>query len=376
MKKYTWDLLELRNKIITLEKLYKQKTNTQEKELIEITISIYKNMIDLVINNNKQTNELMTDDISYIDLNDLINQQIEEYQLNNKSVLDIILQSYIPFINTYKGFNDISDVSIAITNQDIISIANDFSNKMLPDDIKKEFNNTLNNNSHIHIQSSKQNSVYSGTTIFEPIFNEKYIFISRNNTLIDIVTLPHEIFHYIFNNTDVGITLEYNMHYTTEIEGSFANILFGEYFYNNSIDCKNYFNKYFLESYHDTITQIVVRNSFLNSIKDNKKFRMNKFNKELSYWEMIPFDNENEIINYLNVPLDVNMKYTLGYLAAIDLYYIYQNDPELAFYLLKNIRFIKRENDIANLFRKNHLTFMDDGYENLKKYTKKIERQN
>ena len=73
-------------------------------------------------------------------------------------------------------------------------------------------------------------------------------------------------------------------------------------------------------------------------------------------------------------PLEVNLKYSLGYLVAIDLYYIYKRDPELAFYLLKNLKFIKQENDIASMLRRNHITFMDDGYENLKKYIKEIER--
>ena len=103
---------------------------------------------------------------------------------------------------------------------------------------------------------------------------------------------------------------------------------------------------------------------------------MNKLNKQLNYFQIDTINEEADIIDYLTTPLDVNIKYALSYLVAIDLYYIYLKDPEFAFYLLKNIRFIKQENDLFSLFRRNHITFMDDNYLNFKKYVKKIERQN
>lgn len=102
---------------------------------------------------------------------------------------------------------------------------------------------------------------------------------------------------------------------------------------------------------------------------------MHKFNKSLEYWGLVPFVDKEEILDYLVDPLDINIKYILGYLIGIDLYYIYEKDPEFAFYLLKNTRYMKCEDDVIGLLRRNHITFMDDEFENLKKYIKKIERQ-
>lgn len=196
-----------------------------------------------------------------------------------------------------------------------------------------------------------------------------------DNHLMDIIKLPHELFHYVFCDCDVFTSCNYSTYYLSEIEGSFANILFGDYYYKQATVNPNFFNLNFLKLYNDHIEAIVTNNALLDSISNNK-IRMNKLNKYLNYFDLSTFQNPTEIVDYLSTPLEILIKYAFGYLIAIDLYTMYQNDPEFSFYLLKNLKFIKRENDIIHLLRNNHITFMDNGYENLKKYTKKIERQN
>jgi len=62
-------------------------------------------------------------------------------------------------------------------------------------------------------------------------------------------------------------------------------------------------------------------------------------------------------------------KYTLSYLTSLDLEKIYESDPEYAFYLMKKIRNNKTENIFGNL-KENGITFMSDGYQNLKRKVK------
>ena len=117
---------------------------------------------------------------------------------------------------------------------------------------------------------------------------------------------------------------------------------------------------------------LAIRNQLLDSIKNNKTIRLNKMNKFMCYYNINKFEKTEEINEYLETPQEIIMKYALSYLTALDLYYIYLNDRDFAFYLLKNIKFVKEEDDIINLLRRNHITFMDDGYENYKKYVKKL----
>jgi len=376
MKKYKWDLYRIRNNIEILQNLYNNETDAEKQIIISEFIEMYKNMISLISKNKSSNNELLNDCLSYDSMIDLIEEQINSYQINDINIINMILKSYLPFREVYNGDYILKNPTIISTNEDLVNVANDFFIKMTPNNISKKFIELIENNSNsINFSYTKRNDNYAGITLFDSILNKKYIYISKTNKLIDLVTLPHEAFHYLFNDNNVYLVNDYNTYYTTEIEGGFANILFGDYFYNNSIENKNFFNQYFLEVYHSGISEIVIKNSFLDSIKNNKKIRMNKFNKTLDVFELIPFTDEIELVEYMDNPLEINLKYSLGYLVAIDLYYIYKKDPELAFYLLKNLKFIKQENNITSMLRRNHITFMDDGYENLKKYIKKIERQ-
>lgn len=374
MFKYKWDLYELKNNIEVLQKLYENETNKDNKSVILEYIEMYQYML-MLVSKSKVGNKILNDDLEYEDIDSLIDEQIFSYQNNDLNIVNMVLQSYLPFKDVYFTNYSLNNIPLIATNQDLVDVTNDFFKKMLPNSLIKEFQEGIKNNHSIQFSYTKKNDNYSGVTLFDSVLKKKYIYISRTNMLVDLVVLPHEAFHYFLNDYDVYIMTKYNMYYTTEIEGGFANILFGDYFYNYSSENKNYFNQYFLEVFHDGISQLVVKNSFLDAIKDNQKLRMNKFNKTLSIFDLMPFTDTQEILEYFTDPLEINIKYTLGYLAAIDLYYIYQKDPELAFYLLKNIKFIKQEHDVINALRRNHITFMDDGYENLKKYVKKIERQ-
>ena len=376
MARYGWNLYELRSRLLFLKNIYDAEKDEGKREVIFSSIQEYQKMINMAIKRTSDNHSILNDNLEYQDFNSLIQEQIISYQTNDSSIINTVLQSYLPFKESYTSQFDLDNIYIVSTNDQLMTISDEFISKMIPASVRKSIFDIDGFKKNIQFSYSKYNDCYSGMTIFEPIFDEKYIYISRTNMLIDLVTLPHELFHYVFNDSDVGEMNDYNMYYTCEIEGGFANILFSDYFYNNAYQYNNYFSGYFLEVFHSGISEMVVRNAFVSSVRKNGNFRMNKFNKELSWWGIIPFTDKDEIVDYLVDPLDKNLKYTLGYLVGIDLYYIYQRDPEFAFYLLKNIRYMRHENDVLGLLRKNHITFMDDGYENLKKYVKKIERQN
>lgn len=374
MKKYQWNIYELRKNINILTNLYELELDENKKSIILLHINIYKDMINSIFKRNINITNFLEEPNEYDNIEDLINELIDSYLDSDHNIINSILQSYDPLRSLHNPQVE-ETIPISATNDMLISINLDFIETMVPTSIKKDFITTINK-APIQITYNKNNSSYSGVTIYDEILRNKYIYLERHNDLMDITVLPHESFHYYFNDFNIAEASISNIIHTSEIEGNFANILFGDYFYKKAEEDKNIINMNFLNIYDDCVTELIFNTSLLDSLNKDKKIRMNKLNKQLNYFQIDTINEEADIIDYLTTPLDVNIKYALSYLVAIDLYYIYLKDPEFAFYLLKNIRFIKQENDLFSLFRRNHITFMDDNYLNFKKYVKKIERQN
>ena len=245
----------------------------------------------------------------------------------------------------------------------------------------KEMQNTavkiFNPNNHILNISNHSKSNVRGILSTDYFNNKKYIGLCRNNDTLDLSNMIHEMFHYIF--TDVrSFNLNSGKNYwiTTEIESKFGNLLFAEYFSslkktNENINL-NVFREYELALYKDMIEILYIRDSIIGSLSNKKKIRFNKLNKMLEGYHSYQFTNSEQLIPYFQEEEKELMVYSLGYLVALDLLNIYKKDREFAFYLLKNIKYNISEDNILSLLNRNHITFMEDDYANLKKYIKEI----
>lgn len=375
--RYQWDLFEIKRKLQILASDYQLAEKEEEKEKILSFISMYEEILRLVKKKKDDENDLLDDSVQYQDFQNFISGQVSSFQSNDTSILNLILQSYLPFKKYYKTNNFPQDIKISVTDDEVVSVAKDFLNQYVPASSRKKIDPIFDKTAKLlQMSYSTSTATASGLTMIDTYFQEKYIYIARQNKLLDLATLPHEAFHYLITDFNIDKMENYNTYYLQEVEGNFADILFADYFYQNAFEFKNYFNQFRLQIYSTEISDLVINNVFIDALTRKSRFRINKFNKALEVYDMIPFQDKEEIINYMTMPMDINMKYALGYLVAIDLFYIYQKDPEFSFYLLKNIPYMKEENNIIGILRRNHITFMDDGYENLKKYVKKIERQN
>lgn len=371
MNRYKWNFKELRDNRNKIVAIYSESSEEEKKNILPI-IEIYNNMLKFA-RKKQENNEVFDDSFQGLSTMDLIYEVRHSYIKKNLNILDILLQGYTTVNENYIDDNN-PDKKMICDNNQIINITKDYFKKMTPDDINKQFLNEINtNNSFLNFNYVKDYGEYGGVTIFDSLLNKKYINVSRANYLFDLITLPHEMFHYLFNDTNVSAFGNYNTYYLTEVEGSFSNILFGEYFKENSEYNKLFFIKRFINNFQGEMDDLAIRNQLLDSIKNNKTIRLNKMNKFMYYYNINKFEKTEEINEYLETPQEIVMKYALSYLTAIDLYYIYLKDKDFAFYLLKNIKFVKEDDDIINLLRRNHITFMDDEYENYKKYVKKLE---
>lgn len=365
--RYKWDLEKLRYRRKILEEIARHTEDENVKYNAFEQANIYTEMLKTA---RKKSTSMDNLDSTFQDLNinELLEEVMKSYSPHNLPFINILLQSFFT-INNYNHTREEDNICVA-TNQELVNITRDFFEKKTPNYIVKKFDNILAEGDIINIAYSKSNSIYPGYTLYDYFLNKKYIFVGRSNKLYDLCILPHEAFHYIFRDRDVGLVGMYDTYYLTEIEGMFANILFGEYFKENTSPNNEYFNDYNLHLFKDNIDDLVTRNTILDSLKGDKKIRLSKINKYLGYFEVLPFKTEEELIPYLTMPEEDVIKYALSYLAALDLYYIYKKDPEEAFYSLSCITYIKQTNDIFTLLKNNGITFMNDNYANLKKYIK------
>lgn len=94
--------------------------------------------------------------------------------------------------------------------------------------------------------------------------------------------------------------------------------------------------------------------------------------KRIMQDELTMYLDESVLMNSLQDNPQNDARYAFSYLTSLDLEKIYEYDKEYAFYLLKRIRKNKTENIFANL-KENGITFMNDGYENLKTKVKSFD---
>ena len=369
MNKYKWNLYELRQNLNALKALYKE-VDDKEKIGVEETIEFYQDMINL---SNKKVNEepsSFAERIPDDNIMDMIADFGWFYRKENLEIINTLLKTLIPIKENYIG--DIHNPKIPATNEYLVDITDDFFYHMTPPNIYNDFAKAMTRPNFINFTYTKNNYGYTGIIIEDRYLSKKYINVFRSNELLDLIVLPHEMFHYLFRDRFFGLPDANNYYFLNEIEGCFANILFGKYF--ADFDTKDitdlFFNIYYVNVFQNQIEELVIRNQVLNSIKNNQ-IRFKKLNKKINDYEMEKIKNDDELKLYFEIPQESNIKCSLSFLAALDLYYIYLKDSEFAFYLLKNICYHK-ENDILQLLRRNHITFMDDGYANYKNYVKKL----
>ena len=365
--KYTWDLEKLRYRKKLLEEIARHTDDENTKYNALEQVDIYSDMMKTAKKKSNSMDELDST-LNDLTFDQLVDEVMASYSPRNLKYIDLLLQSFFK-IKDYNSKKE-DDTTLVSTNDELVDLALDFFDKKTPSYVKKEFINILNQKDIINISYTKSDTIYAGYTLYDYFLNKKYIFVGRSNKLYDLGILPHEAFHYIFRDKNVGLVGLYDTYYLTEVEGMFANILFGEYFKENTSPSNTYFEDYSLSLFKNNISDLVTRNTVLDSLKTNKKIRLSKLNKYLGYFEVLPFITQDELIPYLTMPEEDVIKYALSYLTALDLYYIYKKDPEEAFYLLSCITYMKQTNEIIILLKNNDITFMKDDFKNLKKYVK------
>ena len=361
--RYNWNIYEIRNNIKSLEELVK---NGQNDELILEHIKLYHMMLNCVTKGEDE--ELDNSEISIKELNEYFFENIARKDCRLASLL---IDSY-DIIENYTGDN--LATPLICSNDTLIRNTEYFLREYTNGYIYGKYLKLRQENpDFLHITKLKNtNNPCRGLTFNDSIFRKKKIILFRDNTFMDLVSLPHELFHAIFNDYDCDKRISYQSYYASEIEGSFANLLATEFYRESLPDISKECEEHFLLEYKQQLMELIVNFSYLSSRNDSNNLRKNKFNKMLRYYKL-KINSEETLKSYMNATCEEIINYALSYLASIDLLEIYKKDKEFALYLLKNICYIQQDDDVLGILRRNHITFMDDNYKNFRGYVKKIE---
>lgn len=372
--KYKWDVKEIRENINKLEKYLACESYKNIIELTEEYLDSYHKMLKMMYAKGYSDFDFFDENHNFKNYRESL-YLLKDYIKNcDKDILNTVINSYSVLLGN--NFEDLSslDNPIKINNNEVIDICEDFFKSMLPDAFYREIKYVLNFTPDIiNINYNKHDRDFSGFTLIDPLLKKVYISVTRKNQTIDLSILPHEFFHYLFFSRSFKLG-DYTFNYLNEVEGHLANLLFGDYYYKNFDS--NYIQKFYLSATSLDIEELAISKCMYDSSFFNLVVNSRKFNKKIKKLGIDSIDSSKLINSYLDdVPnLESNLVYTFSYLAALDLYYIYHNDRDKAFYLLQNIKDNEREKNTFEVLRNNEVTFMDDGYNNLKKYIKQINK--
>ena len=361
--RYNWDIHEIRNNIKRLEELIK---NNQDSELILDHIKLYHMMLNCVTKG--ESEDLDNAEISVKALNEYFFENITS---KDCKIANLLIDSY-DIVENYTCDNL---ATIAVCNNDTLiknteHFLKEYTNEHIYD---KYLKLRQENPNYLHITKlENSNSKCRGITFNDSIFRKKKIILFRDNTFMDLISLPHELFHAIFNDYDCNKRISYQSYYASEIEGSFGNLLATEFYRESLPDISKECEEHFLLEYKKQLMELIVNFSYLSSCNNSNNLRKNKFEKILRFYNL-RINSEKTLRSYMDDTCEEIINYALSYLASIDLLEIYKKDKEFALYLLKNICYIQQDDDVLGILRRNHITFMDDDYKNFKEYVKKIE---
>lgn len=361
IRKHRKDIKNILRKDSTLTKEQKEDLKDEIRGLIELELSLFPNKKKFSLPKREK----------YIDKNHLLPlSTYDDYFDIPEDIKTVVIDA----VNCFQNFHDTYDrfelPHLELSNQELVDMSDDFY-QWLPNknylQLYREYTNPYNHQLHFFPYC---NSVARGDTImfFHPLYTP-YFSIYKNNTIDDFITLNHEIAHGIFSIND-DFYADQPSYYLRELEGEFFNFLSCSYLKgkisNQIIERIEYL--YFITQFNDFMT-IYLTHLAIHLAQNKGKISFDSIQEKIIQNKLIfSFDKSILAKSLLEDPT-TTANYSLSYLTSLDLEPIFEQDPEYAFYLFERIRRSKT-NDIFQELRENKITFMDDGYQNLKKKMK------
>ena len=322
---YNWNKKILINRYDTLNKLKENTTNGKKLEKI--------------LNDMELLESYLCDKKEFFKQEKLINTyNMTKENLLKKQFLFEDINTFNKNI-TYLEVENLKDYPIK-TN-DLFTIMHDFYYQL--DSLLYKHFYKLYQVRETHFRTQK-NMPFSGQCLYLSYFDECFIEILKTNTIEDILTVLHEYMHAISININNYNNLD-NKNLYCEIEPLFIELIaidyLKRYFDNDMLDLAKIHKHNNHEVWFDMSNLII--ELIMYEINNKIVINNNRMLKEIAFNNfMIEKNMLQYIINEVSENTEVEM---VGYMFAIELYSLYQIDPEKALYLLKKIILLREEND-------------------------------
>ena len=307
---YFWNENTIKNKVNRLRDLYNKTSSFEEKRNIMEQIN-YINNFNRHISANYRQPKLLE---AYI--------EIKKYIESEKFSVDYLKKFY----NIVKGnYEFITPEGNKISNDEIVSMMYDFYNTM-PDKLKEAFiNNFEKIKTHVKFENPGSYDYAYGYTITIPSIKENFMSIQKCGGVSDIFTAIHEMGHSIFSDLNLKSKFSING-YKLELFPETLELIAGDYL-----------EKYYGDDARKIITgshglRIIENNSwinFMNLLQLEREFGGKyKSAKDIINAGEIAGYSRNEVSSICNLEMFPEMHEQLSYIFAIELYYLYKEDPE------------------------------------------------
>lgn len=323
MNKYRWDIKNIRNQMNTdirnISAINNQCLLNDTKNFYETLFSAY------------DINRFISCCTDYDD---------EPYEYNfhilNHEALTL-LKSKLNMINNIDAIDtDYYKLALRLSNDDIVNIAEEIIAQIPCKEILNEFKKLFYSSNQVNIVFNKYNiNQIHGICAIDFNNNIPYISIFRDNSVLDILCIIHEFFHsYIRKYEDNNFNKSPSSIYC-ESEGYFANFI------------TDYLSK---KIFKETLFDQTIYSDFNNFIVTGQTIMSNYID-----------DNEKgELISD-----------TFSYLVGLDLFSMYEKDPEKALFYLKKIPSLTG-NNIEKELLSSEITFVNDEFKSVRKLEKKL----
>lgn len=296
-------------------------------------------------------------------------------KVDNKKIK--LVTNSVPIIKDYYqiALNEPKFLTTPLDDDQIIELTKELFREIPNKYINDRFDFYTNpSNSLLHMRYHRKLSTnYLGLSFVDFENHLSYGLISRQNSIQDIITLGHEIFHMIIRENEEPFFYESNKTTYMEVDGFFANFLFSQKLKEKGYDSQE------LNDFDTRDLQLTLRQSILiftitsgfNLMKQQGKIDFSKLSSILEKQNIPSPITKNDFTSLLKYNFNEFTNYFISYLTALDLFSLYKVDPELAInnlLLVPTLEGNKPKKDLESI----GITFFEDGYHNLEEQCKKL----
>lgn len=224
----------------------------------------------------------------------------------------------------------------SLSPKDLLDLTHDFYKSLNSFFFGHFMQNFYRRNDHIKFTPQNINYKYDGVCIFIPHTNEAFIEIIRNYTLEDVVKVIHEYGHATGYSINFLNRFYPNLYYT-EIISLFFELISADFLGNIFGQDKSTIIK---AINHNTMSELAKITSFKIDLITAESLLPNGYNrnKDIKQTAQILLDLDSLKTEYLFADENLEISdYTIGYIIAIELYFIYLEDKDRALHILKKI---------------------------------------